>query len=69
MKHTGEFGPVYGVALIDTLPLGETGGMCQAMPNREDLEHVAKRNTRVAAGYEILLGHYITLRDKLTEKD
>lgn len=66
MKHTGEFGPVYGVALIDTLPLGETGGMCQAMPSRADLEQVAKRNARVAAGYEILLGHYKTLLENIT---
>lgn len=52
-----ETGPVYGVPLIDTLPLG-TGAMCQQMPSRADLEQVRKRNERVVAGYEVLLVHF-----------
>lgn len=52
-----ETGPVYGVPLIDTLPLG-TGAMLQQMPSRADLEQVRIRNERVAAGYEVLLAHF-----------
>lgn len=50
-----EKGPIYGVPLIETLPLG---GMKQAMPNRADLEDVAKRSERTVAGYEVLLDRY-----------
>jgi hypothetical protein len=52
-----EVGPVYGVKLIDSLPLNG-GTMYQAMPSRADLEQVRKINERVAAGFEVLLGHY-----------
>lgn len=52
-----ETGPVYGVPLIDALPIG-TGVMMQQMPRRDDLEQVRKRNERVAAGYEVLLAHF-----------
>lgn len=48
-------GPIYGIPLLDTLPLGR-GCMKQALPNRDDLEGCT--NTRVAAGYEVLLWHY-----------
>lgn len=54
-KH--ETGPIYGVKLIDTLPLG-TGGMSQQMPSRNDLEDVRQMSQRTAAGYEVLLSHY-----------
>jgi len=57
MKTTGERGPIYGVELIDSLPLG-TGGFSQAMPSREDLENSRKHGDRIAAGYEVLLRHY-----------
>lgn len=52
-------GPVYGVELIDSLPLG-TGIMTQAMPSRQDLANVRRVDggERVAAGYEVLLSHY-----------
>jgi len=53
-----ERGPVYDVQLIESLPLGG-GGMMQAMPNREDLMACGKRFQRVAAGYEVLLHHYL----------
>lgn len=52
-----ELGPVYGVELIKTLPIGG-GLMIQAMPSRDDLEQVRKLNERTAAGYECLLAHY-----------
>lgn len=50
-------GPVYGVRLIDSLPLGK-GGMRQAMPTRRDLKQVQELSTRTVAGYEVLLDHY-----------
>jgi len=55
-----EKGPIYGVELIDDLPLN--GGMRQAMPSRRELEQVAEDNERVVAGYEVLLAHYSRLR-------
>ena len=58
MSKLPERGPVYDVALIDSLPLGG-GGMTQQMPNREDLMACGKQFRRVAAGYEILLYHYL----------
>jgi hypothetical protein len=33
--------------------------MMQAMPSREDLMACGKRFQRVAAGYEVLLHHYL----------
>lgn len=50
-------GPIYGVELIDTLPLGETG-LKQQMPSRADLERSRRNGDRVAAGYEVLLDSY-----------
>ena len=58
MSKLPERGPVYDVQLIDSLPLGG-GGMMQQMPNREDLMECVKRFHRVAAGYEVLLHHYL----------
>ena len=52
-----ETGPIYGVELIKSLPLGG-GSMKQAMPSRADLEQVRKISERTAAGYEVLLDHY-----------
>lgn len=63
MKETGESGPIYGVKLIDSLPIGN-GSMMQAMPDRDDLERCRKRGfERVAAGYEVLLAHYKALAE------
>lgn len=56
-----EKGPIYGVPLIDDLPLG-TGPMKQAMPSSDDLAAVAEINQRTVAGYEVLLAHYQDLR-------
>ena len=50
-------GPIYGVELIHSLPVG-TGGMRQAMPSRADLQAAKDRHTRLVAGYEVLLGTY-----------
>ena len=52
-----EKGPIYGVELIDTLPIG-TGSMLQQMPDREDLQATRKFSDRTAAGYEVLLSHW-----------
>jgi len=55
-----EVGPIYGVELLDSLPLD--GGMSQALPSRKDLDDVRRTkingNDRVVAGYEVLLEHY-----------
>lgn len=60
-----EKGPIYGVPLIDDLPLG-AGSMKQAMPSRGDLEAVAEINQRTVAGYEVLLDHYQDLRARFS---
>lgn len=46
-------GPIYGVNLIDSLPIG--GGMKQSMPSRRDLVEVSEVNQRVVAGYEVAI--------------
>jgi len=58
-----ETGPIYGTPLIKTLPLGSSG-MLQACPSRADLEQVAEVNTRTAAAYEVLLGHWQRLQQE-----
>lgn len=60
-----EKGLIYGVELIEDLPLG-TGPMKQAMPSRDDLERVMERNQRTVAGYEVLLAHYQDLRTRFS---
>jgi hypothetical protein len=57
MEKTGERGPIYGVELIDSLPIG-TGGFVQAMPSRSDLNQARRTGDRLVAGYEVLLRHY-----------
>lgn len=57
MKNDPEVGPIYGVKLLDTLPLG-TGLMLQKLPRRSDLEDVMTISQRTSAGYEVLLSHY-----------
>ena len=54
---SNESGPVYGVRLIKSLPLG-SGGMVQAMPSKTDLSQVQKINERTVAGFEVLTEHY-----------
>lgn len=53
-----ETGPIYGVPLIDCLPMDMDNGMKQAMPSREDLVRVRSVSDRTVAGYEVLLSHY-----------
>lgn len=65
LTNRNEFGPIYGVQLINSLPIGDSG-MLQAMPSNDDLERVRHINGRTAAGYEILLFHY---RQLLIEKE
>jgi chromosome segregation ATPase len=60
-----ERGPIYGVELIETLPLGG-GVMLQQMPTRGDLQWVRTHCDRVAAGYEVLLSHW---RKAIKERD
>ncbi len=65
-----ETGPVYGVELLDSLPLGN-GGMSQACPSRTDLMRIAQSDlvgsTRVVAGYEIVVDHFRELASALRE--
>ena len=64
-----ELGPVYGVELIDTLPMnyGQTKGMLQAMPSAADLKSTMGKCTRVAAGYEVLLNHWREQADEIEQ--
>jgi hypothetical protein len=62
-----ELGPVFGVPLIQTLPLGINGGMVQAMPSRSDLVDVKQYSERVVAGYEVLLSHYVRQCGEIAE--
>jgi hypothetical protein len=66
MSKSKEFGPIYGVELLDVLPISERSGrMFQALPSRADLEKVGHSCTRAAAGYEVLLAHYREEKRKL----
>lgn len=67
-EQAKETGPIYGVDLIDTLPLN--GGIKQQMPSRADLEEIQQINDRVVAGYEVAIAHLAALQqrnDELTE--
>jgi hypothetical protein len=59
---TQETGPIYGVPLIDTLPLGK-GMMTQQMASRQDLVFVRQYNERVVAAYEVALAHLADARE------
>lgn len=61
-KGEAEVGPIYGVPLIDSLPISKEG-FCQAMPSRHDLEMARNYHERLVAGYEVLLSHFILLND------
>lgn len=54
-----EKGPIYGVELLDTLPL-DGGGMLQQLPSRDDLRGIQnyRQGQRVVAGFEVLTEHY-----------
>lgn len=62
-----ETGPIYGVPLIDSLPLDSNCGMLQAMPKRSDLEDVQTLSVRTVAGYEVLLSHYLKNQQALAQ--
>lgn len=59
-----ELGPIYGVKLLSTLPIG-SGQMTQQMASRQDLQDVLQMSQRVVAAYEILLSHYWRLTEEL----
>ena len=62
-----ERGPVYGVELLTTLPLGSSHNMRQAMPGRDELIRVRVRSERTVAAYEILTAAYRRLKRESTE--
>lgn len=58
-----EKGPLYGVELVESLPIdpNKPGALRQAMPSRLDLRAILNSqrcSDRTAAGYEILLRHW-----------
>ena len=59
-SKANERGPIYGVELIESLPLkyGEPTGLRQAMPSRSDLRSVRDYRARIVGGYEVLLNHW-----------
>lgn len=52
-----EKGPIYGVELLETLPLGP-GGFRQQMASLDDLKAIAKKHPRIVAAYEILTASF-----------
>lgn len=64
-----ELGPIYGVELLDSLPLD--GGMLQQLPSRDDLESIRdlRNGERIVAGYEVLLEHYRRVKAAMDEAD
>jgi hypothetical protein len=56
-----DYGPIYGVELLASLPL-DGGPMKQALPSRRDLDDVLRSgiagDNRVVAGFEVLTEHY-----------
>lgn len=56
-------GPVYGVPLLDTLPL--CGGMLQQMPSVAELADVRQTHERVVAAYEVLTNAYREEQNKV----
>ena len=64
--HESDCGPVYGVPLRGSLPIG---GMFQSLPTRTDLEITRKVSERTAAGYEVLLSHYNRVCEDLAKRE
>ena len=54
---SNDVGPIYGVRLIEELPLGK-GGIIQEMPSSDDLKKVQRISERTVAGFEVLTEHY-----------
>lgn len=57
MKKSSETGPVYGVQLLESVPIGLTS-FYQRCPNRKELEEVKKISEPTVAAFEVLTGHY-----------
>lgn len=55
-----EFGPIFGVELIDELRIGGglEGVIIQRMPSLAELRRVSEVSQRTVAGYEVLLSHW-----------
>ena len=60
-----EIGPLYGVPLLDTLPIG--GGMSQQMASADDLLKVRRVSERTVAAYEVLTEKYRQECNKVEE--
>ena len=62
-------GPVYGVPLIDSLPLndGGVGTMKQAMPSGTELADVMGVSMGTVGGYEGLLNHWRAAKTRIAE--
>lgn len=56
--HGHEKVPMYGVWLLNELPLGGKGGMIQEFPSANELALCAKRFPRVVAAFEVLTVEY-----------
>ena len=71
LVNKNESGPIYGIQLIDSLPLGVGDNpLLQAMPGREELKKVQEISSRTVGGFEVLLHHYRQLlaeRERLIE--
>ena len=67
VKLTDNRGPVFGVQLLDTLPIGTSGKLQQAMPSADELRQVKNISDRTVAAYEVLTDHYRELVSTLRE--
>lgn len=64
---SGEFGPVYGAALLKSIRLPGSGNMLQAMPGAEELRQVESVSTRTVAAFEALTIRFRHAEDKCAE--
>ncbi len=63
-----ECGPIYGVSLIQSVPISTTG-MNQACPGSRELRAASKAGfQRLVAAYEVLLSHY-KMNEESTKKE
>jgi hypothetical protein len=52
-----EFGPIYGVKLINSMAIAGSG-FFQQMPSRRELEEIRRVSQRLVAAYELLLWNH-----------
>ena len=64
MSEAKQCGPIYGVELVDELPIGKSG-MFQCMPGRNELKRVMRVSQRTVAAYEVLTSHYLREREEV----